>query len=115
MKIISACLVGINCKYNGGNNLEDLPPEIYREFKEGRLIPICPEQLGGLTTPRKASQIQNSTGEEVLAGKAKVQTKDKEDVSKNFIKGAQEVKEIVQKLGIKEAILKQRSPSCGCG
>jgi len=91
MKLISACLVGINCKYNGKNNLEDLSSEIYKEYKEGNLIPVCPEQLGGLPTPRPAAQIQKDSGEEVLEGRAKIKTESGQDVSAYFLKGAREV------------------------
>lgn len=57
MKIISACLVGINCKYNSKNNLSDLDLKVLEEYQLGKLIPVCPEQLGGLTTPRERAQI----------------------------------------------------------
>ena len=115
MKLISACLVGINCKYDGKNNLSDLDPEILKEYKQGKLIPVCPEQLGGLLTPRILSQIQNASGEDILDGKAKILTKKGTDVTEQFVRGAEEVLKIAKALNINEAIFKQRSPSCGCG
>ncbi len=115
MKLISACLVGINCKYDGENNLTNLDPEILKEYKQGELIPVCPEQLGGLKTPRTPAQIQNASGEDVLDGRAKILTEKGTDLTEQFVKGAEEVLKIAKALNIKEAILKQRSPSCGCG
>ena len=115
MKLISACLVGINCKYDGDNNLPNLPPKILEEYKQGKLIPVCPEQLGGLSTPRIPAQIQNASGEDVLDGKAKILTEKGADLTEQFVKGAEEVLKIAKALNIKEVIFKQRSPSCGCG
>ncbi|HBT19969.1 MAG TPA: DUF523 domain-containing protein [Peptococcaceae bacterium] len=110
MILISACLIGINCKYNGGNNalsfLDKLPKCI---------IPICPEQLGGLPTPRPQAEIVCGDGSDVLEGNAKVITKNGVDVTKNFIFGAEQTLKIAQFCGAKEAILKSHSPSCGSG
>ena len=69
------------------------------------MIPICPEQLGGLSTPREPSEQRGN----------KVITKSGKDVTENFVKGAKEVLKLARLFGIKEAILKQRSPSCGYG
>ena len=115
MKLCSACLLGINCKYDGKNNLDKAPKELIEEFKKGNLIPICPEQLGGLPTPRERARIKGGDGNDVLKGKAIVITENKKEVTKRFLKGAYEVLKIAKKLKIKEAILKQRSPSCGFG
>lgn len=111
MKIVSACLVGVNCRYNGKNSLNS---KVFEKFKKGDLIPACPEQLGGLTTPREPSEIIGGTGEDVLKGKAKVMTSSGRDVTNNFIRGAEETLMMAKSLGAKEAILKTRSPSCGC-
>lgn len=113
MKICSACLLGINCKYDGKNNLDDAPKKLLKEFKQGNLIPLCPEQLGGLPTPREKARIKGGDGHDVLKGKARVITESKKDVTEEFLRGADEVLKIVKRLKIKEAILKQRSPSCG--
>jgi len=102
MKIVSACLVGINCRWDGKNKLNK---KLLKLFKQGKLIPVCPEQLGGLTTPRIP----------VEGGWKKLITKDGKDITKNFIKGAKETLKIAKQLGIKEAILKSKSPSCGFG
>ncbi|MDK2798468.1 MAG: hypothetical protein PWP27_48 [Clostridiales bacterium] len=113
MILVSACLCGINCKYNGGNNLNSKILELYNK---GKLIPICPEQLGGLPTPRAPREIINGNGLDVLEGKAKILDKDKKiDNTKEFIRGAQNALKISKALNIKKAILKQRSPSCGFG
>lgn len=102
--------MGINCKYNGGNNENKDIIELGTKF---RLIPVCPEQLGGCTTPRLAAEIQSGDGKDVLDGTAKVQRIDGSDVSSEFIKGAQEVLKIAKQMNINIAILKARSPSCG--
>ena len=104
MYLVSACLVGINCKYNGGNNYNE---KILKLVKEGSAIPICPEQLGGLSTPRIPSEIRT------INGKKKVINKDGVDVTDNFVKGSEEVLLLSKKLNIKKAILKSKSPSCG--
>jgi uncharacterized protein YbbK (DUF523 family) len=111
MKIVSACLVGINCKYNGKNNLNR---KIRKLVKEGKAIPLCPEQLGGLQTPREPANL-TSDGKDVLKGRAKVLTKSGKDVTESFVKGAREVLRLAKIFKVKEAILKARSPSCGCG
>ena len=111
MKLVSACLVGIRCRYDGGSKPNK---EIIKMFKEGKLIPLCPEQLGGLTTPREPAELMGD-GLEVLEGEARVLTKSGKDVTAQFLRGAKETLKIVKLLGIKEAILKQRCPSCGCG
>jgi uncharacterized protein YbbK (DUF523 family) len=83
-------------------------------LKRGKLIPICPEVLGGFPTPRPDARTTGD-GADVLDGKERVLESDGTDVTKKFIKGAQEVLRFAKKVGIKEAILKARSPSCGCG
>ncbi len=104
MILVSACLAGINCKYNGGNNYNE---KIFNLVKEGKAIPVCPEQLGGLTTPREPSEIK------IVDGKRYVINKEGIDVTEEFEKGAEEVLALVKKLDIKKAILQSRSPSCG--
>jgi uncharacterized protein YbbK (DUF523 family) len=111
MILVSACLAGINCKYNGKNNLNG---KIQKLVKEGKAIPVCPEQLGGLPTPRESANLTGN-GLNVLQGVAKVLTKSGKDVAINFVKGAREVLKLAKLLGVEKAILKARSPSCGCG
>jgi uncharacterized protein YbbK (DUF523 family) len=112
MKIVSACLVGINCRYDGKNELRK---ELIKVFKRGELLPLCPEQLGGLPTPRIPSTIIDGDGYDVLDGRKRIINQRSEDVTENFIRGAEEVFRIVKILNVKEAILESRSPSCGCG
>lgn len=107
---MSACLAGINCKYHGGHNLDH---EIRRMVAEGKAIPVCPEQLGGLPTPRAPAEMQGGDGRAVLAGRARVVTKDGEDVTEAFVKGARETLALSELSGAGEAILKEGSPSCG--
>lgn len=102
MILVSACLCGINCKYNGKNNYDE---KLFNLVKEGKAIPVCPEQLGGLSTPRIPSEIKDN----------KVINKEGIDVTENFIRGALEVLELCKKLNINKVILKSKSPSCGKG
>ena len=106
MIFVSGCLAGINCKYDGGNNYDE---RIFNLVKEGKAIPICPEQLGGLKTPRNPAEIQEKDGIR------KVVTCEDEDVTNEYRRGAEEVLKLAKKLDIKEVILQPRSPSCGKG
>ena len=110
MLIVSACLVGVNCKYDGGNNDNNKVKEF---LKDKKYVIICPEQLGGLTTPRKPSEIYNIGGQEVLKRNSKVISCENKDVTKNFIQGAEETLKIAKEHNVKTAILKAGSPSCG--
>lgn len=111
MILVSACLCGINCKYNGGNNLDE---RVLQLIKEGKAVPVCPEQLGGQATPRFAHEIVNGDGAGVLDGTCKVMGKDpSDDVTKEFVRGAEETLKIAKDMDIHIAILKARSPSCG--
>ncbi|NMB83944.1 DUF523 domain-containing protein [Candidatus Roizmanbacteria bacterium] len=100
MKIVSACLVGINCRYDGKSK-----PcrEIIKMVRSGKAIPVCPEILGGLPIPRSPAEIKDG----------KVMTKDGKDVTEQYLKGANEVLKLAELVGAKKAILKARSPSCG--
>lgn len=100
----------MDCKYNGKNNLNN---KVLKLLSEDTLIPICPEQLGGCPTPRIPAEIVGGDGGDVLDAKGRVMTKNGEDVTEYFIKGAREVLKIAQAMGIEKAILKARSPSCG--
>ncbi|WP_300328125.1 DUF523 domain-containing protein [Fusobacterium sp.] len=104
---VSSCLCGINCKYNGKNNLE---PIFLQLLNEGKLVPICPEQLGGLKTPRVPAEIQEDENK-----KRKVINKDGIDVTSEYSLGAERTLEILKALDIKKVIFRRRSPSCGCG
>lgn len=111
MILVSACLLGIRAKYDGGDNTV---PQLVEKCKSGGIIPVCPEQLGGLTTPRQPCEISGGTGDDVLEGKARVITKDGSDVTQAFVEGAKQVLRIARLYGADMAILKKRSPSCGC-
>ncbi|MFZ4648247.1 MAG: DUF523 domain-containing protein [Patescibacteria group bacterium] len=102
VKICSACLLGVNCRFDGATKVNK---KVLALAKKEILIPVCPEQLAGLSTPReRAEKVKN-----------KVLTESGEDVSIKFKLGAQEVLKIAKTLKVKEAILKQNSPSCGFG
>ncbi len=111
--IISACLLGIPCRYNhkGECNKKALD-----EYLKGKSIAVCPEIISGQKTPRPACEIVGGDGFGVLNGQAKVLDKTGNDYSKQFIRGAEIIlNEIAKKHSIKKAILKSNSPSCGCG
>ncbi|MBD3237526.1 MAG: DUF523 domain-containing protein [Candidatus Eisenbacteria bacterium] len=112
MRAISACLIGIRCRYDGSDNLH--PQALWMMRDEG-LLPLCPEQLGGLPTPRTPAEIVGGDGADVLAGRAQVLDREGRDVTAYYVRGAQETARICQRLGITEMLLKQRSPSCGAG
>ncbi|OAQ21810.1 DUF523 domain-containing protein [Thermosulfurimonas dismutans] len=108
--LISACLLGLATRYDG----EILSEPVVTILKERYLlIPACPEQLGGLSTPRPAAEILEGDGLAVLSGKARVVNRQGEEVTEAFVRGAREVLKICQTLGIRRAFLKARSPSCG--
>ena len=113
MKLISACLLGMKCAWDGQNIYKS--DKVIRVLKSDALIPVCPEQLGGLKTPRIPQEIQGGTGEDILDKKCKVLNRNGEDVTKEFITGAEETLKIAKLLHVKEFIGKSKSPSCGCG
>ena len=103
MKIlVSACLLGENCKYNGGNNKNE---KVLALAKEHTLIPVCPECFAGLTIPRVPSEIKDG----------KVFSKDGKDLTEEFNDGAEKALYVAEESGCQIAILKERSPSCGFG
>jgi uncharacterized protein YbbK (DUF523 family) len=112
VKLISACLCGINCKYNGESNFI---PYYWDLLRQGDFIPVCPEQLGGLPTPRSACEIVGGTGEDVINGHAQVLTADGRDLTEWFLRGAQETLRIAIQTGVEGVFLQSRSPSCGYG
>ncbi|AEA46301.1 DUF523 domain-containing protein [Archaeoglobus veneficus] len=112
--IVSACLLGLNCRYDGNSALNE---RVFR-FLEGNklnLIPVCPEQLAGFPTPRKKCEIKDGDGFDVVDGRARVFTEDGEDVTELFIRGAEETFRIARIVKAKVAVLKSFSPSCGAG
>jgi uncharacterized protein YbbK (DUF523 family) len=113
MKLISACLLGIKCAWDGTDNYRNA--NAVELLRDGTLIPVCPEQLGGLETPRPPQEIQGGSGEDVLDGKCKVKNINGEDVSQEFIRGAEETLRIAKLFRVSQFIGKSKSPSCGCG
>ncbi len=112
MKIlISPCLIGIKTRWDEScEHFEDL----IRLVKSGQAVFLCPEQLGGLTTPREPAEIERGkTAGDVLVGKAKVLTITGKDVTEQFMTGAQRIVDFCQEMGIEKTILKSASPSCG--
>lgn len=100
--LISACLLGFECKYSGGSN--KLSDENIAALKEKyRLIPVCPETAGGLPVPRDPSE---RLGDRVISSKCK-------DVTAEFTKGAENALYLARRYGCKKALLKRNSPSCG--
>lgn len=113
MKIlISACLLGVNCRYDGGNSRDK---DAIKCHQHDELIPVCPEEAGGLPTPRPAVEIVGGDGNDVLDGNARVLTAEGVDKTEEFLKGAKYALKLAQSKGATSVILKSRSPSCGCG
>ena len=102
--LISACLLGVECKYSGGSNA--LPEETVEKLRARyRLIPVCPETAGGLPTPRDPSE---RLGECVVSCRGA-------DVTRQFEKGAQAALTLAKRYGCSRALMKEHSPSCGSG
>lgn len=100
--LLSACLLGVPCRYNGASKPCTALELLTEKFV---LVPVCPEQLGGLPTPRIPAERR---GDHVV-------TRDGRDVTENYLRGAQEALRIARITGCKTALLKAKSPSCGCG
>ena len=115
--MISACLLGEPCRYDG-RSVPAAEPEvgaiIGRWQEEGRLVPFCPEVAGGLSVPRPPAEIRGGTGDDVLEKKAAVITRNS-DVTRAFLDGAQAALDLCRIRGIRLALLKEKSPSCGSG
>ncbi|MBI5902527.1 MAG: DUF523 domain-containing protein [Deltaproteobacteria bacterium] len=108
--IISACLLGLNTRHDAGSALSF---EVVRLLEGRAFIPVCPEQLGGLPTPRPRAELICGSGAGVLKGDCRVMDERGLDVTENFVRGAQEVLRIARLSGAVEAFLKEKSPSCG--
>jgi uncharacterized protein YbbK (DUF523 family) len=108
--LASACLTGLKTRYDG----RIITIAACRKAVAGGIyIPVCPEQLGGLPTPRTAADLVGGDGHDVLAGRARVLDRTGKDVTENFILGARQVLAIAREQDIAKVILKARSPSCG--
>lgn len=111
--LVSACLLGIRCRYDADRKTSE---RIMKLLKDGiMLLPVCPEQLSGLPTPRPRNRIIDGDGSDVLDGIARVVDENGNDNTELFIKGAEETLRIAELFGVKKAYLKAGSPSCGCG
>ena len=108
--LVSAFLLGLCTRFDGDHRRRD---EAVAACAGCVPVPVCPEQLGGLPTPRPPAEIERGSGEDVLGRTARILNDRGDDVTAQFLRGAQAALEIVELLGIRRAILKEGSPSCG--
>jgi uncharacterized protein YbbK (DUF523 family) len=108
--IVSACLAGEFCRWDGKTKLN---PEMVQLLRQGKAIALCPEVLGGLGVPRPGAEIRGGDGKDVLSRRAKVMNDENEEVTEAFLLGARRFLEQAKKLGIGKALMKENSPSCG--
>lgn len=108
--MVSACLLGVRCRYDGGHSL---CPGLVSALDSAHIVPFCPEQLGGLPTPRPAADIWDGDGLDVLTGRGRVIDATGMDVSGAFRKGAEEALRLARLTETVLAVVKDRSPSCG--
>ncbi|ACL69066.1 DUF523 domain-containing protein [Halothermothrix orenii] len=110
MIIVSACLLGKKCRYDGKAKLNN---RLVKLLKDKEIIPVCPELEGDLPVPRPPAEIIGGNGFDILKGRARIKNREGRDVTDNFIKGVNKVITRVDLKDIRMAILKERSPSCG--
>ncbi len=110
--LVSSCLVGLATRYDGVVKTNEA---CLKALAGVTWIPVCPEQLGGLPTPRPAADLAGGQGDQVLAGKARVLNVEGVDVTGQFVRGAHQVLKIAELLEVNAAFLKTGSPSCGAG
>ncbi len=108
--LVSACLLGRACTYKATDNRD---AAVRALVGDRPVVPVCPEEAGGLPTPRPPAEIQGGTGEDVLDGTARVVAVTGEDVTDAYLEGARVAVERARAAGVRRAILKARSPSCG--
>ncbi len=108
--LISACLAGLNVRYNGTNCIDD---RVQKLVLEKKAITVCPELMGGFSTPREPAEIVGGNGEDVLDGKATVIERSGRDVTELYIKGAYATLQKALEVGATQVVLKENSPSCG--
>lgn len=108
--LVSACLLGVLCRYDGTSKAS---PGLIRMARRVCMVPVCPEQLGGLPTPRPPAVIRGGDGRDVLAGGAVVRNESGRDVTDAFARGGCEALRMARIFGIRLAVMKDRSPSCG--
>ncbi|MCA1705256.1 MAG: DUF523 domain-containing protein, partial [Actinobacteria bacterium] len=102
-----ACMAGIPCHYDGSAGDE------YPGARRGVVVAVCPEQLGGLATPRSRAEIVGGTGDDVLDGRARVMSEQGDDVTEEYLRGAYATLEVARAAGATTAVLQDKSPSCG--
>lgn len=111
--LVSACLLGEAVRYNGGDKRSE-SDILQRWLREGRVVAVCPEVAGGLPVPRPPAEIVDGAGgPSVLAGTVRVVASNAQDVTAEFVKGAQTAAELARAHRIRVAVLKEGSPSCG--
>ncbi|MBD1381035.1 DUF523 domain-containing protein [Metabacillus arenae] len=110
MILVSSCLAGIKCRYNGTDSLENTIQQLVNQKKATM---VCPELLGGFSTPREPAEIIGGTGIDVLNGTAKVVEKSGKNVTDLYIKGAYQTLKMAKDLNATYIVLKEASPSCG--
>jgi len=108
--LISACLLGVPCRHDGA---APAVAELPEELRGQALLPVCPEELGGLPTPRPPAELSGGDGRSALDGCARAVCADGADVTEAFLRGAGAVVELARRHGIRAACLKAKSPSCG--
>ncbi|NMD42915.1 MAG: DUF523 domain-containing protein [Firmicutes bacterium] len=110
--LVSACLLGLPTRYDGGGNRHE---QLCRLCRRCGVIPVCPEQLGGLPTPRRPAEIRGGEGRTVLCGRAAVVDNAGNDLTGQFLRGALATLRLARLFRVDGAILKSGSPSCGTG
>ena len=110
--LISACLAGVPCTHAAEAKTRAWALKL---VAEGRAVTVCPEVAGGLPIPRPEAEISGGDGADVIDGRARVLSVDGEDVTANYLRGAEAALSAARRSGARLAVLKARSPSCGCG
>ncbi|PLX78719.1 MAG: DUF523 domain-containing protein [Desulfuromonas sp.] len=110
--LVSACLLGIACRYDGRAKPNSAVSE-HLARHDLLAIPVCPEQLGGLPTPREPTRFSRGDGQDILTGHGEVVTHSGKPLTEPFRKGAEQTLLIARLCGCQSALLKERSPSCG--
>ena len=110
--VVSACLVGLCTRLDG--RVRPFP-RVLSLARRYCLVPVCPEQLGGSPTPRCPAEIQQGAGDDVLDGRARVATREGQDLTDMYLRGAEQTLAVARLAGATAAVLKARSPSCGVG
>lgn len=113
MYIVSSCLCGNPCRYDGSAGQVRKHPKIRELLAQGLAVPVCPEVLGGLPVPRPPAEITGGRAADVLQGRARVVNIYGDDVTQNYVEGARKALYIALQAGCTKAVLKERSPACG--